>query len=68
VIRYNGLPIGYKEDWKDQEVAWCCFVPGTYTPRNWYTERTMRIPLGEVDPVVVSEVLATLAELASKGK
>jgi hypothetical protein len=67
VIRYSGLPIGYKEGWKDQEVEWCCFLPG-YVPEVWYTQHKIRVPLRKVDPVVISEVLRTLAELASKGK
>ncbi len=68
VIRYDGLPIGYKEGWKDQEVSWCCFVPGIYVPTDWYPKHEIRVPLREVAPVVISEVMATLNEIASKGK
>jgi hypothetical protein len=68
VIRYSGLPIGYKEGWEDQEVVWCCFVPGIYVPTDWYPQHRVRVPLCKVDPIVLSEVLRTLGELASKGK
>jgi hypothetical protein len=70
VIRYgginDGIPIGCMEDGEDQEVKRCFFVPGIYTPQ-WDAEQKDLVPLGEVDPVVMSETLATLDSLASKG-
>ncbi len=51
----------------DQEVQKCFFVPGLYTP-EMYPEHKNAIPLGHVDPVVISEVLGTLVRMASKGK
>jgi hypothetical protein len=68
VIQYDGIPIGMEASWDDQEVQKCFFVPGTYMPKDWYPEHKKRISLGKVDPVVISEVLETLAVLASKGK
>jgi hypothetical protein len=67
VIEYEGIPIGDPDDWEDQVVERCFFVPGLYTPRM-YPEHKHAMPLGRVDPVVVSEVLGTLGVLASKGK
>ena len=67
VIEYGGIPIGALTDWDDQEVERCFFVPGLYSPQV-YPEHKHAMPLGEVDPVVVSEVLGTLGVLSSKGK
>ena len=67
VIQYPGIPVGYMVDWEDQDVEKCFFVPGIYTPRS-YPEHKNALPLGAVDPVVISEVLGTLGVLASKGK
>ncbi len=67
VIQYDGIPIGDMVDWEDQDVEKCFFVPGIYTPRS-YPEHKNALPLGAVDPVVISEVLGTLGALASKGK
>ena len=67
VIEYGGIPIGYMDGWEDQEVERCFFVPGRYTP-EMYPQHKDAIPLGEVDAVVISEVLGTLGALASKGK
>ena len=67
VIQYDGIPIGGMVDWDDQEVQKCFFVPGLYTP-EMYPDHKNAIPLGQVDPVVISEVLGTLAAIASKGK
>src|SRR5206468_5963418 len=55
VIEYGGIPIGYMDGWEDQEVERCFFVPGLYTP-EMYPEHKNAIPLGEVDPAVISEV------------
>jgi hypothetical protein len=67
VIQYEGIPIGDPDDWEDQVVERCFFVPGLDTPRM-YPKHKHAMPLGRVDPVVVSEVLGTLGVLASKGK
>ncbi len=67
VIQYDGIPIGGMVDWDDQEVRKCFFVPGLYTP-EMYPKHENAIPLGQVDPVVISEVLGTLSAIASKGK
>ncbi len=67
VIQYPGIPVGYMVDWHDQKLGKCFFVPGIYTPTS-YPEHKNALPLGAVDPVVISEVLGTLGAVASKGK
>jgi hypothetical protein len=67
VIEYEGIPIGMMVDWEDQEVERCYFVPGIHSPRA-YPRYKDPIPLGQVDPVVISEVLGTLGALAAKSK
>jgi predicted DNA-binding WGR domain protein len=67
VLQYPGIPIGYIDGWEDQELEKCFFVAGLYTPRM-YPEHKNALPLGAVDPVVLSEVLGTLGVLESKGK
>jgi predicted DNA-binding WGR domain protein len=66
VLQYPGIPVGYMEGWEDQELARCFFVPRLYTPRI-YPEHKDAMPLGAVDPVVLSEVLGILGVLESKG-
>jgi hypothetical protein len=65
VIQYPGVPVGYMVDWEAQEIEKCFFVPGIYTAQI-YPEHKNAMPLGKVDPVVISEVLGTLGALASK--
>jgi hypothetical protein len=71
----NGIPIGYMEGWEDQKVTDCLFVEGLQGPFGyiWVRDGQLQggeklLPLREVNPVVLSEVLADLAVLASKGK
>jgi predicted DNA-binding WGR domain protein len=67
VVQYDGVPVGYYEGWDDQKMERCFFVPGIYTP-EMYPEHKQALPLGEVDPVVISEVLNDLTSIAAKGK
>ena len=67
VIQYPGIPVGDMVDWEDQDVEKCFFVPGIYSPTD-YPRHEIILPLGAVDPVVISEVLGTLGALAAKGK
>jgi hypothetical protein len=68
VLQYtNGVPVGYLEGWEDQEITGCFFLPGIRKPDYWSEDREA-IPLGLVDPVVISEVLSDLSLIASKGK
>ena len=68
VVEYEiGVPVGYMEGWEDQRISRCFFVPGMYTPKM-YPEHANAVALGKVDPVAISEVLADLTMIASKGK
>ena len=68
VVSYeDGVPIGYMEGWDDQRVTGCYFVRGL-SGSGWdYPDSRKGLPLGTVDPVVISEVLSDLYLLASKG-
>jgi hypothetical protein len=67
VVQYEGVPVGYMEGWDDQSIEKCFFIPGIWKP-DWYTDHKNLIPLGEVDPVVISEVLSDLSGIAAKAK
>jgi predicted DNA-binding WGR domain protein len=67
VAQYEeGVPVGYMEGWDDQRLTSCFFVPAIYTPTS-YPKHSDALPLGKVDPVVISEVLRDLTLVASKG-
>ncbi len=67
VLGYEiGVPVGYVEGWEDQRLTAAYFV-ATSEGRAW-AGGSKAVPLGEVNPVVVSEVLADLTELASKAE
>ena len=63
----NGVPVGFMQDWEDQTISDCFFVPGIYHPRI-YSDHKQRVPFGEVDPVVISEIIGDLSALKSKAK
>jgi predicted DNA-binding WGR domain protein len=66
-IEYEeGVPIGYMEGWDDQRLRRCYFIAGDREP-DWF-DAAKAVPLSQIDPVVVREVLADLTTLASKGK
>jgi predicted DNA-binding WGR domain protein len=73
---YEGIPTGMIVDWDDQAIAQCFFTPGIRTansfgePIHWHTYRHPLeiMPLSEVDPVLISEVLSDLSAVAAKGK
>jgi hypothetical protein len=67
VLQYPGIPVGDMEDWEDQELEKCFFLHGLYTAKM-YPDDKAALPMGAVDPVVLSEVLGTLGVLESKGK
>ncbi len=52
----------------------CCFLRGMhnalydYPAHTWMPEYTQRIPLGEVDPVIISEVLSDLLTVTAKAQ
>ncbi len=67
VVKYQGLPIGWMEGWTDQSLEWCAFISGTHHKWAYPTSNTS-LTLDTIDPVVISEVLADLTFVASKGK
>ncbi len=67
VVEYEGVPVGYMIDWEDQSLERCFFVPGIYTPKM-YPQHKNKIPLGEIEPVVISEVLRELTQIAGKAR
>ncbi len=66
VLQYKeGYSVGYLEGADYQTLDGCYFVPRIVPPEYlWQTKEKLR--LGEVDPVVISEVLRDLHVLASK--
>ena len=64
-----GLSIGWMEGADKQALAGVCFLAGE-PGRLWYypDTRTAGLPLGGVDPIVVSEVLSELSRIAAKGE
>ena len=66
VIQYNGIVAGSIAYSEDQDVERCFFAPGI-PPFARHPRLKDALRLDQVDPVVVSEVLGTLAVLASKG-
>lgn len=67
VVEYEGVPVGYMEGWEDQPILDAFLIPGVYSPKV-YPDHKQRLKLGEVDPVVISEMLSDLTMVASKGK
>jgi hypothetical protein len=63
----GGVPSlgGFRPDWPDQVLDGCFFVPGLQEPPGGFRP-DQAIPLGKVDPIVLSEVLSVLETLASK--
>jgi hypothetical protein len=66
VIQYEGIEAGAIAYGEDQEVQRCFFGPGISPPAR-HPRRKDALRLVAVDPIVVSEVLGTLAVLATKG-
>jgi hypothetical protein len=62
-----GLYAGMLAESEEQTVRHCCFLSGLAAP-YWRRDRPDELVLGDVDPVVLSEVLTDLGVLASKGK
>jgi predicted DNA-binding WGR domain protein len=67
VVTYPGVPMGMIVDWEDQRIEHCVVVPDDRA-RSGYWHRPEGIPLGRVDPIVISEVLADLHVIAGKAR
>lgn len=64
IVEYEGVPISYPDDWDDQSIERCYFLEGISV--NIYANRNKAIVLGNVDPLVISEVLRDLTAIAAK--
>src|SRR5262249_41749421 len=69
VVGYDpGLSASGMQFEESQELTECAFIRAG-VDLGWRQPRPqVCVPLGEIDPVVISEVLADLIELASRGK
>jgi hypothetical protein len=67
VVEYDGVPVGYIQEWDDQRIERCFFVPGIYQP-VCYPRHKKRVRLGRLDAVTISEVLRDLTTVASKSR
>ena len=67
VVEYDGVPIGYMEGWEDQAINACYFFKGIRNHRD-YPDRKNAMRLGDVDAVVISEVLRDLKAIAHKAE
>jgi hypothetical protein len=65
IVQYQGVPIGYMDGWDDQSIECCFFLDGIYTP-EMYPNHNKAIQLGDVDAIVISEVLKDLTAIAAK--
>ena len=69
VVQYEaGIWVGGIADEQDQRMERCFFVPGVYTPVVYNPPHKNRLPLGEVDPVAISEVLRDLGAVAATAR
>jgi len=66
VAQYEtGFCVGYLQDSEDMEIDRVVFIPGIAGP-EMYRDIKETIPLKDIDPVVISEVLADMTLVASK--
>lgn len=69
VVEYDGVPVGYMDGWDDQKMEKCFFLKGIRTPQSYpHYEEKNALKLADIDPVAISETLADLTFVASKGK
>lgn len=67
IVQFPGVPIGYYDDWEDQDIETCYFLSGLQQPSG-YRKPEGALRLKQIDRVVISEVLKDLSALAYKGK
>jgi hypothetical protein len=68
VVEYgDGVPTGRIQDGGDQQIERVYFLPGLVTSARPFSAREM-LPLGRVNPLVLSEVLADLTLVSSRGR
>ncbi len=64
----DGIPMGYMEGWGEQSITAVYFREGQAEEHYRGKKDSKLLPLGEVDPVVISEVLDVLEALRAKGR
>jgi hypothetical protein len=67
VIAYPGIHAGFMDAEEEQAVDRCFFLEGIHGPRG-HTDGDPGVPLANVHPIAVSEVLKDLATLAEKSR
>jgi predicted DNA-binding WGR domain protein len=69
VVLYEGcVSMGYIDPDELLELGECYFVAGLRKAAGWDRKSNEALPLVTVDPIVISEVLADLQQLAAKAK
>ncbi len=63
----NGVMLGMMDESGDQQIKRCFFLRGLYSPVDYPHHKDL-LPLKDLDALALSEVLADLTTLASKGK
>ncbi|MGE0710803.1 MAG: DUF4132 domain-containing protein [Planctomycetota bacterium] len=69
VLQHEGISVSGGDFFEHADVERCVFLSGAQTPSQvaWLPSRTRGLPLREVDPVVLSEVIRDLQALARAG-
>jgi len=67
ILEHEGIIIGMLADSDPTPINACYFIPGE-PDRNQWGSSGSHIPLEDVDPLIISEILSDLQTLASKGK
>lgn len=64
VVEYHGYYVGYPQDSEDQAIEKCYFIKGKVKTDD--ADEHQRMPLAEVEKLIISEVLHDLTILTSK--
>ena len=68
VVQYeDGVAVGYIIDAGEQNLEYIAFVPGLQNP-DWWPQHMDRLPLKQIDAVVISEVLNDIQLVLAKAK
>jgi predicted DNA-binding WGR domain protein len=68
VVQYHeGVAVGWIVDSDDQHIEYVAFVPGIQDS-GWWPQHKDRLPLSEIDSLVISEVLNDMMTIAAKAK
>lgn len=67
IVQYSGVPMQMVNDWEDQTLEACAFYQGHQRASDYLLHKEGLL-LGQVNPLVVSEVLRDLLMIAGKAK